>query len=354
MEAVRKNNRAEILRLVNEAGPISKKDIAEALGLTPAAVTQLCSDILDNGLLVETGLLSQGNGKAGRKKVLIDINAEYGYIYSVNIDSAVTTVSLCNIKGQRKAYATLDTDEAEDADAFLKNIAMICKKLSKDCGISKEKILGAGVGVPGFVDKENGISVHAYGVWKEPVSVEKVLGQYLDTKVYVENNVSAFAIAELMFGQGREAHDCLLVKWGPGVGASIIHDGRIWDSKNGKAAELGHFIVDPDGKPCSCGRRGCLETVISKKALEGKSIEEKAHAVRLFAQAVVNAVSLLEPQKVVLYGTMFQDLKMQKQMIDACSFFDHRCAEQKIMPSGLIDQEDYIGPAAYVIYRFLF
>ena len=134
-------------------------------------------------------------------------------------------------------------------------------------GIVKDMVLGIGISVPGPVKRRGGVSLHAYRIWNETVPVAEVIRRYLDIPVIVENNVKAFAEGELIYGNGKEQENLLFIKWGPGVGSAIIIQNRIYDSQNSKTAEIGHYIVEKDGKPCRCGRRGCLETKVATHAI---------------------------------------------------------------------------------------
>lgn len=354
MGDVKRNNRSQILKLIGQTGPISKKDIAESLGLTAAAVTQICSDFLEKGLLFEVGTAEGEEKKAGRKKVLIDLNPEYGLLLGINIDSLQTTISICNLKGELKALKTLRTDSNISAENFLKHIAKESKQLAKDQFISPNCFLGVGVGLPGLVDKQNGVSVHAYGIWNEKVQVAEILTDELQLPVLIENNVNAFALAELLLGEGKQESDLLVVKWGPGVGSSIIMNGAVFEKENGKAAELGHFIVKTNGMKCSCGKFGCLETIVSEKQLQKLSNEEYEQAILLFAQTIVNAVSLIRPSKVIFYGRLFDDIKNQENLLKQCIFLDSDYGKENLIKSKLSEKESYIGPIALCIWNYIY
>lgn len=353
MGAVKKSNRSQILRLINQTGPISKKDIAESLGLTPAAVTLICSDLIESGLLIESGIGENEAGKAGRKKILIDINPNFGYVYGINIDSRSTTISICNIVGSCIVSMAMPTDRDMIPEEFIKLIAKQCIDLLQLGNISRDNILGAGVGVPGRVNTDTGISEMAYGVWDRPVNVGSILREELDTTIMVENNVNAFAVAENIFGYGKETSNLLLIKWGPGVGSSIIICNEIYKPADRRNIELGHYIVDPNGSKCSCGRSGCLETVISEKALENKTEEELDEAINLFARTIVNAITVTGPDCVVLYGGMIKQKEVKDKLIQACKKIDASCNENYILASNLIEIEDYVGPVAHCVSNLI-
>lgn len=373
MGAVKTKNSSQILEIINADGPISKKDIAEKLGLTPAAVTLLCNDFFDSGLLIEKGYDQEKEVRAGRKKVLIDLNPDYGLILGINIDSAKTSVSVCNIKGKLFAFTEMETNSKLPAEDFLKQVAILCEDLLQNHHIQKDRLLGAGVGIPGVIDSEMGISVHAYGLWKEKVAVCDILERALGLKMHLVNNVNALGIAEIMFGLGKTNPNLLIVKWGPGVGSAIVINSKIYEAKKGKAAELGHFIVDLNGEHCSCGKRGCLETKVSVKALKtkikdfdindlqdsisklgGEELEIWKESVLLFAQAIINVVTLIGAHQVVFYGSMFRNTEVAKQVKEACLLLDESMRENMIGCSPVMSQEDYLGPIAAFLQKEIF
>ena len=99
MERVKIENRSLILKCINNNGPISRKDIARITGLTAASVTQITTGLISEGALFELGAISENQGTAGRKKVLLDLNQDFGYVLAINIESETTTIAVCDIKG---------------------------------------------------------------------------------------------------------------------------------------------------------------------------------------------------------------------------------------------------------------
>lgn len=392
LEMVKKRNRDSILRFLNQAGPISRKDIATALGLTPAAVTQICGEFMTGGLLVEKGIQEE-ESRAGRKKVLVDINYKYRWILGINIETERTSIALADLAGQPAGLKELPTEHTMQPEQFLHKIASVCREMIAEAGKKEMEIVGVGVGITGLVDRENGKSIHAYGIWNEEVPVASILGKELNLPVILENNVTCFALAELIYGIGREKDNLLFVKWGPGVGSAIVADNKIYEGRNGKAAELGHYIIEKDGKPCTCGRKGCLETKISTHSLkawlkENLSREEtpnwyeilngNADAVNLnnlgellehmdpkvkqyageamdrFARAIINCMTILAPNRVILFGPMFRFPSLREQLIADCSYYDESYNASNIIYTELSEREAYIGPIALFVGEYLY
>lgn len=389
MALVGNRNRSTILNYINKKGSASRKEIAEATSLTAAAVTQISQGLIKEGVLVETGIL-EGSG-AGRKQVGLCIDYNCRYVLSVNIEQAHTVIALCNMKGEVKdasakvkagvkanakgdveAIVKLETDTSLSPEAFLQRISDECRAI---LGNTKKNVLskvtGVAVGIPGIVDQELGIAKHAYGIWEDEVKVCEYLEDTLGLPCYIFNNVNAFAQASSLYGIGRNYDNMLVIKWGPGVGGTILVDNRVYDGRHGKAAEIGHYIVRKNGNICNCGRRGCLETVVSYSALnrvvkfdeggfakaytqaDDKQKQTIDEAIDMFARSIVNTVTVLAPDRVILCGFMFREPQTRELLLARISEYDPSLSARRILYTELSECEEYIGPVAAYVQRIL-
>lgn len=372
MSLIKKQNRSSILNYICEVGPVSRKDIADATGLTPASVTQIMNQLIEDGILEEIGVNSESNG-AGRKKVLCDIKYDSEYLFAVNIEAETTTVALSDLAGNSLEKVSIHTDSSISAETFLKKIGMIIDEIrERQKRKVRSNIKTVSVGICGLVDREAGVSVHAYGIWDNPVEVCEILENETGYKIYIDNNVDSYAKAEILYGMGRERDDFLLIKWGPGVGSDFVIGREVYTGRHGRSAELGHFIVEKDGKECSCGRRGCLETKVSYQAMQeiepfevsefadcvrssvGREAEAFDEAMDLFARAIVNSATILAPEKIVLSGRLFSDEEIRNRVIKYCESYDRKIDVNRVLYTSLSAKEDYIGPIASYVSEVIF
>ena len=281
LENVKIRNKSTVLKLLNRKGAMSRKDIAKEVGLTPATVTVLCTEMIEEGILQEKGEM-QEERRAGRKKILVDIAYGCKCVAAVSIEIKKTYISICDLKGNLINGKIMKTDKTIAPKDFLKLIEKECKVLL--CEKEQRSVLGMGICIPGIVDRKRGISIHAYGIWKEEVKIRDIMQENMSCPVIVENNIKAFAEGELLYGAGRTGENLLFVKWGPGVGSAIVTQNQIYEGKDHRAAEIGHYIIEPNGEPCHCGRRGCLETKVSTQAIikRIRSIYSKEQTPRLY------------------------------------------------------------------------
>lgn len=304
---------------------------------------------------------------------MLDLNYDAFYVYAINIEPQYTTIAVSNLKGVQTAVRRVQTKRDISAEEFLLQIVDICRQLGAENVEVADRIAAVGVGVTGIVDKKSGVSKRAYGIWNEEVAIAQIFGRELEFPVYVENNVNAFAIAELLYGTGKENDNLMVIKWGPGVGCSVIIDQEIYEGRHSKAAELGHFIVEKDGELCKCGRRGCLETKVSYQALcriepfeensfgeiyrksEGTAKrKEFGHAIDIFARSIINSATIMAPNRIILAGVLFEDRGVREALTKACADYDESWGEGRVLYSALAEREGYIGPVAVCAKQLLF
>lgn len=391
-ENVKQSNRSAILKLLCSEGAMSRKDIAQIIGLTPAAVTLICSELMEEGVLVEKGEAEQEK-RAGRRKILVDINYRFKKVLCIRIEVGETYLTLTDLAGNKLSEKSILTDRAARPEAFLENVATSSKNMMWEAGVAKEDILAGGVSVTGIVDRKKGISKNSFQIWDEPVDVKSILEEKLGVDIVVENNVKACAYSELIYGDSRSRNNLMFVKWGPGVGSAITIDHHVYQGRDFRGAEIGHYIVEKNGIPCRCGKRGCLETVISSHAfvdeikrnlnpkdmprlvrwLEDDSHELNANSIveviglgdegvrrimdekidRL-ARTVENIISVLNPDNIIVYGTVFEVPGIFERFIQCCQAYDPELPEGYIKLSGLGNRITYIGPLAVAMDEYFF
>lgn len=151
--------------------------------------------------------------------------------------------------------------------------ASVEKNLLKN-GLTKENLLGIGVGAPGFINEEKGLVYRSVNIGWENFPLSNQFEDIANLPVYVANDANVAALGENWQGAGQQANNLLAVTLGTGVGGGVIVDGTIVSGENGTAGEIGHIIVDPNGHKCNCGRNGCLETITSATGIVRQAIEK--------------------------------------------------------------------------------
>lgn len=394
LTSLKMGNRSQILNVLKNTGAISRVDIAKKLHLTPAAITILVNEMLKDGIVVEAGPVEEKDKRSGRKKVLLDINRDYKNIIGINIESDTVNIGVSNIKGEVLVYKRISTDKTLSPKDFLKDIASICMNMLWKENILKENIIGVGVGIVGPVEKTKGVSIHAYGLWKNEVPVKEILEKYLELRVVVDNNVRTLALGEIDYHSKEEMSNVLFLKYGPGIGSSVIINNELYTGSGYSAGEIGHTIVECNGDICRCGRRGCLETTSSYSAIIKEinmifSIEKTPKLYKLCSEdvanlnlsyvleaadlgdalvvdilkdaifklsvAISNAAKLYDPRRVILYGEAFNNpLIMSNLKAFMSELMVEKDVEDFIFLSKLNYKSNYIGAVALALREFFY
>lgn len=153
----------------------------------------------------------------------------------------------------------------------------LADRLLKEQGLTFQDVESVGIGIPGTVNKETDCIEYANNFGFENVPFLKMLKELFPCPVYGENDAKAAAWGEYLAGAGRGSRSMTAVTLGTGVGGGIILDGKILEGHNGAAGELGHMVIYQNGRPCTCGRRGCLEAYASATALVSRAKEAMEH-----------------------------------------------------------------------------
>lgn len=253
-------NRSAILAHLGAQGPASRADLARALSLSPALMTQLSKDLIADGLIRE---LAHQPSQGGRPARMLGLVASAGRAVGVKVAADHVAFVEVGIDGSVGRTASEPFDAA--ANTMLAELTDLLRRFI--AGGATTPLLGIGVGVPGEVDAQGMGVVNSTQLGWTNAPIGATLRRELGLPVLVENNVNAVAMAERLYGLGRRYSHFLVVTIGTGVGAAIVIDGAIVRGTGGGAGEIGHIPVRDDGPRCNCGNQGCLETFISEGAL---------------------------------------------------------------------------------------
>jgi glucokinase-like ROK family protein len=266
---VRSVNRTLVLDAIKRDGPISRAGLAKVVSLAKPTVSQIVDELLGSGLVREVGTERSGAGR-GRPGVLLEFNARSLFVVGVHIGVHYTSLVLADATGRELSRRRSPTSHAPSGEALLE-IADAIEALIDDAGISRKRLSSVGVCVPGVVDLETGVCVHAPNLGWRDVPVAEVISARTGTSTYVHNAIQAAAAAELVEGAGRGARSMVLLYAGTGVGSAIVNDGRLLHGASGMAGEIGHAVFPGSDEVCPCGKTGCLEAEASAPALARKA-----------------------------------------------------------------------------------
>ena len=204
------------------------------------------------------------------------------YCVGVDLGGTNIAVGLMDLDSKRIVdKISVKTNAPRPCEEISADIHRVCLELCEHAGIELHQLDWIGVATPGVV--KNGIVISADNLGWKNVPFGDIVKELTGRPIFVANDANAAAYAEAMWGCGRGEASLVAVTLGTGVGGGIIIDGKIWEGINGFAAEIGHMVIEANGRQCSCGQRGCLEAYCSATAL----VNETKRMMQLYPDSLM-------------------------------------------------------------------
>lgn len=277
---MREMNRFLVLNCVREQGPIARVSIAQRTGLSRTTVSSIIETLIKEGFVREGSQLDAAP-TGGRRAILVQFNADAGYILGVDAGRTHLTIIATNLASDIVARHSGPFDAARGPDVCLPELVRELRAFTAREGIAWDHIIGVGLGIPGPMDARlrKLISPPRMPGW-DGVDIRQILRRELNVPIYLDNDANMGALGESRFGAGRKVSELAYVKVGTGIGCGLVINGVVYRGSRGSAGELGHVTIDADGPLCECGNRGCLETlagapVIGCDAATGASLNRQ-------------------------------------------------------------------------------
>ncbi|WP_036603756.1 ROK family protein [Olivibacter sitiensis] len=378
----------EIIRQLYFNNALSVNELAKLTGKSLPVIAETIGSLIRDGW-AETSDFAQSTGGRRATQYKLDTNAGYSII-AVAMDQFITRVVAYNLNNEIIApiaeYELLLTDEKSTCVDLISIVNDYINTLST----SRDKIIGVGIAMPGFVNAEQGINRSFLGYGQQ--SLVEVLAPAIGLPVFIDNDSTAIALAELYFGAAKGMRDVMVVNVGWGIGLGMIVKGELFRGHSGYAGEFSHIPLADGDDLCSCGKRGCLEVdssllVITRRAQEELSkgtasmlkslfdLHEKPTgeevllaanngdqlAISLLAKAgfiigkgIATLIHIMNPQAVVISGR--GAIASKSLMAPVYQAVNEFCipliAEQtKLIASSLNKEAELIGAATLVMER---
>lgn len=191
--------------------------------------------------------------------------------YSIGIDLGGTKILIGLVEkesGKVVSHIKKKTKKEKGPENIVRKMVEGVEELLEESGKSFTEISSIGIGSAGQIDRKNGIIIGAPNLDCYNLNLKEILQDKFNIPVFVGNDVEVATIGEQKFGAGKGCADFVCVFVGTGIGSAIVKKGHIIYGATGTAGELGHIIVDLNGRPCACGAHGCLEAYASRSAIE--------------------------------------------------------------------------------------
>lgn len=266
-----------VLQAVRVLQPTFRAEVARKTGLKPATVTSIVNDLIGQRLLREVpgapASVAPGHdaapppgGRFGRPPLLLELNGDARRILAIDLEPDHLRVATTDLLGRILHYAEEPANRFDQPAAVIAQIVRMARVALST--IPKGSLLGIGVSLPGLIDSENGVLLSSTNMprWKN-VPIGSRLERELGATVHVERSMHLAALYEKWRNPQQQNRTVVIVSLRTGVGMSIVHRGQLYAGNSGLSGEIGHTVIDPAGKPCDCGSRGCLETFVSAPAV---------------------------------------------------------------------------------------
>lgn len=388
IDHIKQINAGRVYKLIDQLGPISRIDLSKQSELAPASITKITRELIDAHLIHETTVQESLN--RGRPAVGLQTKNKGWQFLSVRLGRGYLALALHELSGDVLIDTKIDIHERDQQDLVDRLLHEI-DEFFQTYVSELQRVTSIAVTIPGLVNSQKGVVVNMpyYNVTNLDLGAE--IYKTTGLPVYMANDTHAWVLAEKLFGHAQESDNTILISIHNGLNAGIIVDERVLQGKLGHIGDLGHIQIDPNGERCSCGNRGCLDTVASSSALleqayirmsrgESSSLSQfkeiRIEDVCLAAvqgdnlaislienlghhlgQAMSMVVNLFNPDKVliggvinqakaILYPTMMDALQGQcnPAYLDSLKVVESRFYHESTMPgAALIKQALYDG-----------
>ncbi|WP_313084195.1 sugar metabolism global transcriptional regulator Mlc [Atlantibacter sp.] len=260
IDQIKQTNAGVVYRLIDQLGPVSRIDLSRLAQLAPASITKIVREMIEAHLVQETEI--QEPGSRGRPAVGLMVETEAWHYLSVRINRGEINLALRDLSSKLVVEEQLALPQ-QDKQPLLERIIAHIDQFFIRHQQKLERLTAIAITLPGIIDTENGV-VHRmpfYDVQEMPLG--PALENRTGVPVFIQHDISAWTMAESLFGASRGARDVIQVVIDHNVGAGVITDGRLLHAGSSSLVEIGHTQVDPYGKRCYCGNHGCLETIAS-------------------------------------------------------------------------------------------
>jgi len=256
-------NRRQLLRLVRELRSVSCTQLSKLSGLTPKSVYEICSGLISEEYLFESSI---GASRGGRKPILLSIKPNSYYSIGIDIELNQIKTVLMDITGSIKDEFEMTLSSNNYSEYLIAVYDCVLKMLADNC-IEKNRLLGIGLSVAGFIDSNSKHIVMAPNLGWENRDIISDLKEKLDCEIYLENEAMASAVCEKWIGDCINDENFICINIKSGIGAGLFASNKPFHGAKGSAGEIGHISIVPNGPLCGCKNRGCLEVLASSSAL---------------------------------------------------------------------------------------
>jgi predicted NBD/HSP70 family sugar kinase/biotin operon repressor len=326
--SLRTSNRLRVIHALQVLGVTSRAHLARHTGLSRSTVSTIVAGLQAEGMVVDRDADGRAAAGGGRPPALIALNPGAGLAIGIDFGKRHLAVAVADLSHELLAEEWREMPDDYDAETGSAHAAELVERLLEESSADGGRVIGVGMGLPGPIHRSGVVGSSAILPGWAGTQAAELMGERLGMEVWLRNDANLGALAESVWGAGRDAAGVVYLKLATGIGAGIVFDGRLFEGAGGTAGEIGHTSLDETGDICRCGSRGCLETYASGTAIAAllsRSLGERltpddvlaravagdpgcrralADAGRHIGAAVADLCNLINPERIVVGGSM--------------------------------------------------
>lgn len=261
-EFTKEINQFNILNAIRKTGMISRVEIAALTGQSRATVTNITARLIKEKMIFEKE--TRTSSARGRRRVMLALNPEAAHVVGVKLSAFQVSFAVTNMQADVLSSLIVPVRIGKRPVDFVADlIEEGIRHCIAEARLSLKQISGIGIGIPGFIDSEKGVTYWSPLYKKGNATLRDLIQDRFKVATYIENDTNTVTLAQQWFGEGKGVDNYLMVTVEHGVGMGIVVNGQIYRGQKGIAAEFGHLVIRPGGEPCRCGKRGCIEAYVA-------------------------------------------------------------------------------------------
>lgn len=360
-----------VLKKIKGEGPLSRADIARTLNCSKSTVTNIINQLIDYGLVRETG---KGNPVTGRKSTLLEFNPKSNFVIALDARPQHMNLAILDLSGSEVLSATLKARDTRP-EVLIPELIRGLERLIEKSGLEKTAISAIGISISGIVDPIKGVVLFSALLnWKERVDLKATIQDAVGLPVFIENDVNALALAEYWLGCGQAAASIAYIYLDEKIGGAYIDEGFIIQGSDFAFAEFGKLIVPGDKGPEPLETRLSFPNVLARFGLSLGAPERNGEKLRgrvaelfeknpdvkakvydflsaVLRQVISSIVVILNPSVIILGGLAeFDSVYIERLTRESKALLPelpHRTI--RILPATLRDQREILGAAAVAL-----
>ncbi len=283
---MRRRNISDVLNCVREKPGISRAELANEVGLAKATVSTIVDELIGKAALEEAGVKASSGGRPG---VGLQFNPKYGFVFGICLDASEISACLMDLNGSVIKQFDSKIDQTWNGTRIAELLMEKLNGFLKELSVSMESVLGVGIAVPGPVRDE--VSTDTASTYLESAKVKQILALKTGCVPVIDSNTNMAALAELGQNQIADSELVFVVRIGHQIRSAVMVSGSPLSGSRGLSGEFGHIAVPNNKRLCTCGSRGCINTVASYAAMI-----QMAHDAGLKVRTIRGLIDLAEKE----------------------------------------------------------